>query len=429
MTDQLVIPYQGEARDIYAVYFDPGAHRAPSPRELDKAAARWRDDHLEDPLKQAMAEFAKSGLVSIGVQPVSSMPEIPIPLLRHLGMGELEERVVQSAKHVVVVVCQDLNMPPRAGLWTGLASALGIAELLDGVLFDPDALRIIDRQAAAKWFSPMGLVSAARHIIVPFSVGDSGLGWMTTRGLQKFGLPDLELKDVPPQLQRLSILLNAVAQFLIEAGFRATAKVQGGISSLLLDREVTIDPNVIHRASGEPPEDVAADAEVTVGLHFDSTAGDFPFITITRPNRVLSDQGEWLYSVMKRLIPVDDVPHMVSSESDEMTAAHERAVAELPQIRARFQAGLEPGEVLMIKHGFPTSHDDREFMWVTVTKWRDGKISGQLSNIPNDVPSLSIGHEVTIPESEVFDWVLLLAHGGTEGGYTNEVAIRGGQGG
>jgi len=323
----------------------------------------------------------------------------------------------------VVLTSQDLNIPPRAGLWTNLASALGIAELLDGVVFDPDALRIIDRQEGPKWFSPVGLVSAARHIIVPFSVGDSGLGWMTTRGLQKFGLPDLQLKDIPPHLQRLSILLNAVAQFLVETGFRATANAEGDVSSLLLDREVTIDPSVIQRALGKPADDVAADAEIMVGLQFDPTAGDFPFITIARPGDVLSDQGEWLYAVMKRLVPVDYVPRLVPRESDEMAAAHERAVAELPQIRARFQAGLQPGEVLMIKHGFPTPDDDREYMWVTVTSWRDDKISGRLSNIPNDVPLLSIGQEVRISESEVFDWVLLLGNGETKGGYTNLVAM------
>lgn len=423
MTDQISIPYQGEARDVYAVYFSSAANRMPSQRDLEKASVRWRDGHLEDPLKHAVEEFANRGFVSIKVQPASSLPELPIPLLRHLGMGELEERIVQSAKQVAVLMSQDLNIPPRAGLWGALSAALGIAEMLDGVIFDPDALRIIDRLEAAKWFSAIGLVSASRHIIVPFSVSDNGLGWMTTRGLQKFGLPDLELKDIPPNLQRMSILLNAVAQFLVETGFRATAMAKGDVSSLLLDREVTIDPSVIQRALGKPADDGAADAGFRVGLQFDPAAGDFPFITITRPGNVLSDQGEWLYAVMKRLVPLDDIPRMVPSASDEMAAAHERAVAELPQIRARFRAGLQPGEVLMIKHGFATPDDDREYMWVTVTKWRDDKIAGRLSNIPNEVPSLSIGQEVTVSESEVFDWVLLMGDGETEGGYTNQVAM------
>jgi uncharacterized protein YegJ (DUF2314 family) len=159
-------------------------------------------------------------------------------------------------------------------------------------------------------------------------------------------------------------------------------------------------------------------------LRFDPTAGDFPMIQIVRPDDVTTDQGEWLYSVMKRLVPVDDVPRMAATESDEMTAAHERAAAELPQIRARFQKGLRPGEILLVKHGFPTPDESREYMWVTVTRWNEGKISGQLSNIPNDVPSLRLGQMVTISESDVFDWMLRLAHGETEGGYTNAVVNR-----
>jgi len=421
MTEQITIPYHGEARDIYAVYFST-AKKSPSDKDLQQAAERWREAHLDDPLKHAAAEFIKRGFAAVRVQPVASLPELPVPLLRHLGLGEPEERVVQSAKHAVVVMCQDLNIPPRSGLWTGLALALAAAELVDGVVFDPDALRIIDRQEAAGWFSPMGLVSAARHTILPFSVSETGLGWMTTRGLQKFGLPDLELKDIPPNLQRLGIVMNAVAQFLIEKGFAATAKAHGEISSLVIDRDVTIDAAVIQRSTGTSQEDLAPEAEVTVGLEFDPTAGDFPFLTITRPRHVLSNHSEWLYSVMSRLLPVDDVPHMVASDSDAMTAAHQRAVAELTDVRARFQAGLEPGDVLMVKHGFPTSDGDREFMWVTVTKWGDGKVRGKLSNIPNDVPALSIGQDVTVDESEVFDWVVLLGRGGREGGYTDQVA-------
>ena len=56
------------------------------------------------------------------------------------------------------------------------------------------------------------------------------------------------------------------------------------------------------------------------------------------------------------------------------------------------------------------------------------QITGQLSNIPNDVPSLTLGQMVTIPESDVFDWILKRPHGDDEGGYTHEVVMRQSQG-
>jgi len=224
VSEKLTIPFRGEARDIYVVYFSPAAHAIPSGDDLENAARRWPMGHLEDPLKAAVAAFFDRRFVSIRVQPVTSLPELPIEVLQLMGLGELEERVVRAATHAVLVLTQDLNIPPRSGLWSALSGALGIAEMLDGVIFDPDALRIIAREEAARWFSPMGFVSVSRHIIVPFSVGDSGLGWMTTRGLQKFGLPELELRDVPPHLERIGHLMNGVAQLLIEEGFRAALR-------------------------------------------------------------------------------------------------------------------------------------------------------------------------------------------------------------
>jgi hypothetical protein len=35
------------------------------------------------------------------------------------------------------------------------------------------------------------------QIVVPFSAGANGLGWITTNGLGKFGLPDLQIRDFP----------------------------------------------------------------------------------------------------------------------------------------------------------------------------------------------------------------------------------------
>src|SRR5262249_26886322 len=155
----------------------------------------------------------------VRVDPVDKLPfpQPPVSLLRYTGLGELEERVFGAARHAVVIGCGDWNAPPRVGLWSALAMALGSAAHLDGVIFDPDALRIVSRQAALEWFTDRGAIAASQHILVPFSVGhEDGLGWMTTRGLEKFGLPDLELRDVPPNLDRLSVLMNSVAQLLVE---------------------------------------------------------------------------------------------------------------------------------------------------------------------------------------------------------------------
>ena len=423
MADRLTIPFRGEAGDVYAVYFSPAAHAVPEDDQVRNAARHWQERHLEDPLKQAVAAFVKRALVTMRVQPVASLPELPLSLLRYVGLGELEDRVVRSATHAVVVLTQDLNIPPRAGMWSALSAALGIAGMLDGVIFDPDALRIVDRSAAAGWFSPMGVVAAARHIIVPFSVGESGLGWMTTRGLQKFGLPDLQLTEVPPNLDRLSVLLNSVAQYLIDSGFKAALERHGEIDSLELDAEVAIDPHVVARALARAG---AADGlrGVRVGLRFDADAQP-PTITIVRPSGVASSQAEWLYTVVEALSEQKtETPIMAKTDSDEMTAAHQRAMSEMPGVKQRFGGGLRPGEVLFMKYGFPTPDGDREFMWFAVTGWAGPMLAGQLANEPRQIPSLRLGQEVSIPEVDVFDWMVQRPDGGHDGGYTSDVAMR-----
>ena len=423
MGSTLTIPFRGEAGDVYAVYFSPAAHDVPEPEDIRNAARHWQERHLENPLRQAVTAFVKRGLVSIQVQPVVELPELPLDVLRYVGLGELQERVVRSATHAVVILTQDLNIPPRAGMWSALSAALGNAEMLDGVIFDPDALRIIDRPAAASWFSPMGIVSAARHIIVPFSVGDSGVGWMTTRGLQKFGLPDLQLTEVPPNLDGLSLLLNAVAQHLIDQGFRAALESHGEIVELELQDEVVIDHRLVARALGRS-EGPPLRREVRVGLRFESEAQP-PTITIVRPPDVRLSQAEWLYSVLEAMSDQQaEAPYMAKTDGDEMTAAHNRAMSEMATVKQRFGVGLHPGEVLFMKYGFQTPDGDREFMWFAVTGWSGPIVAGQLANEPRQIPSLRLGQAVSIPETEVFDWMLRRPDGSHDGGYTSDVAMR-----
>ncbi|HEV2217114.1 MAG TPA: DUF2314 domain-containing protein, partial [Candidatus Dormibacteraeota bacterium] len=83
-----------------------------------------------------------------------------------------------------------------------------------------------------------------------------------------------------------------------------------------------------------------------------------------------------------------------------------------------------PGEVLFMKHGFATPDGDREFMWFAVTAWAGPMVAGQLANEPRQIPSLRIGQAVSIPETDVFDWMLRRPDGSHDGGYTSDVAMR-----
>lgn len=422
----MTIPITGSVGSAYVVFFAPASGGSPTPEALAEAVARWSDSHLEPPLRDAVAMFRRQGLVPIELRPAADLPPLPIDLLRHMGLGELEERIARAATEVVLVTGQDLNVRPRIGLWAALAAALGVREFLQGVVFDPDALRIIDPDKAAKWCSATGEIGVTHHIIVPFSIGDRGLGWMTTRGLQKFGLPDLELRDVPPNLNQISVLMNAVAQFLVEETFRRVAESKGKVDQLTIASEIGVDRALVARAGARKPDgDPAAARAATVALRYDSNERmpGPPMIRLERPPGFSGDSGIWLNQIAGQLLGSEDKVRMTRTSGEAMTRAHERAVAELPQIKQRFMAGLQPGEVLFIKHGFPTSAGSKEFIWATVNRWEGSALTVQVANDPADVPGLLIGMTVMLGEADVFDWMLQLPGDRSEGGYTTKVVL------
>ena len=76
---------------------------------------------------------------------------------------------------------------------------------------------------------------------------------------------------------------------------------------------------------------------------------------------------------------------------EEIEAASERARAKLPELQKAFEAGLKPGELILVKAPFKTADGDREFMWVEISSWKADEIGGTLQNEPFNVPELKAG--------------------------------------
>jgi uncharacterized protein YegJ (DUF2314 family) len=422
----VTIPLKSQLDAVYVVYFAP-AEGLPEQASLQQTAAAWQDANLKSPLRDDLAKFRDTGFLTFQVEKVGELPRPPVNLLRYTGLGEVEERILNDATHAVVVRCADMNAPPRFGLWSALAASLAVAGRLKGLVFDPEALRIFKLDAARRWFTERGNIAASQHIIVPFSLGHkAGLGWMTTRGMSKFGFPDLELRDVSPNLDRLSILMNSVAQLLIEAGMRKTVETGGKADQLDVPGEVAIEPELVAKAQGrettaDSPQPAAA---IRVGLQFDPKGrSPDPLMIRLVPPEGERDTGVWLNKVAGVLLGSTSNPRMVKTASERMQEAHTRAIAEMPYAKKRFADGLRPGELLFVKHGFETQSGSQEYLWLVVTQWPGQHVVGQLANDPHDVPGLKIGQTVTVAEADLFDWMIQLPGDQSEGGYTSQVVI------
>jgi hypothetical protein len=116
---------------------------------------------------------------------------------------------VTQARTAVTLVLRSRGAVARAVL-AGMEIADGIAEHADGVVIDvvaerlmlPGEWRVDDRRRE---------IDAREHVTVHV-VEDGGALWIHTHGLLKFGRPELEVFDVPYDLQ------HAVAAYVVDTG-------------------------------------------------------------------------------------------------------------------------------------------------------------------------------------------------------------------
>jgi uncharacterized protein YegJ (DUF2314 family) len=110
---------------------------------------------------------------------------------------------------------------------------------------------------------------------------------------------------------------------------------------------------------------------------------------------------------------------MVQVEADDplMVKAVAAARDGWPKFVAAYEA--RSGENFSVKA--PVSHSgNTEFIWVTVTALEGDTIYGELANDPADLGPLKHGSKVTVPVSELNDWVYTDADGNLNGGFTME---------
>ena len=109
---------------------------------------------------------------------------------------------------------------------------------------------------------------------------------------------------------------------------------------------------------------------------------------------------------------------------DELLLASQQAREKLPSLRAAFNAGLTPGEFIVVKAPFATPDGDNEYMWVEVVSWEGTKIKGVLKNEPYNIPDLHGGQIVEVSQDIVFDYVRRFPDGTEEGNETGKIIER-----
>jgi uncharacterized protein YegJ (DUF2314 family) len=392
-----------------------------APEDVKQAALEWASVQAE-PVRATVTGAIESPGTQLRVVPKEEAPTPPRALLAATGMGPDEERRFRQATHLVLVTAEATRANlPEATLGT-LAIAQALAAKFDGVCFDPIEPRLIPVRRQYVVPPSNGALVIANHIVCPASDGPSG-AWHTTTGLKRFGFCNLEMRHVPQGLsQGITAVLMTVAQRLVtEAASQARAGSDGEADAVVLpaEIEITAEDLVAAFGKGTPPA-----GRTTVRVTFDGSGRDGmdPLIEIGPPMSFSGDVGRWYHEMLGDLLKLD-ASEVVSPAADRKAALEEataRAQREWPDLRARFEAGLPPGQMLAVKRRFSHARG-AEFMWVALVGLQGGDVLGTLMNESTDDANLKRGANVRFPETDIFDWGLVGDGGFVEGGYTDAV--------
>jgi uncharacterized protein YegJ (DUF2314 family) len=351
----------------------------------------------------------------------------PPDLLRIFGATDTDCAALGSAAQLLAVSCW---LPPSVAATHEVVARTATLALVENavgaIVVDAAIPRLvaIDHLRDDAGSTAMAFV---RAVVVPVSAGERG-SWLTTKGLGRWGLPELQVVDVPPQLADAWVsILSGLALALVER-FHAdlAAAVEEGRPPAILEiaEQVLVTRDHVARAYADASEQ-ELEGRATVQLRWDppTDPGEDAFLTVRPPDSYARSAGEFLAEVVDSLFAVSEST-MGYLEPDDpgMAAAVATARSCLDVARRRLLAGeLEHHRLLMVKWRLDVDDGSAEFPWMFVTDWSDPAwIAGSSAVDAHADPSIRVGRPVRVRAEDVVDWGLFVDGDGiVEGGWTN----------
>ncbi len=440
MAEDLILPVPGL---MSAVYLIPAALSAQAVKERAAAGITAR---LVSPLGVAARMMLDSGALTVQVMPSSSLPSVPGQLQEYLGVApELVRAVTEASELVVVRALSQPGWPPLHE-WAGRACAAVLAEQAGVPLVDTATPKVLAADVALRTLPTAAdaRFRLADWMLVFQSAGSAGL-WMATKGLSRFGLPELQVRNVPPQLGNAwthvltglaSSLLGTWLNALRDRAEPAFARLPAVIEVRQAHIARGYDAPEAHIARGRisPEGDLARDYDspvaegpaTAVRLIFDPSPRDDEdsFLSVQPPDHFPASAGEFLAGVCAALFgqPGQEIRYL--APSDEMERAMRAAREALPAVRARFLADdLPPRARLMVKHEISLA-GQAEYPWAYVTSWADpARVLGNSAADATLDPGIRAGRPVVVDAARIIDWAIWIdGKGIVEGGQTNVIA-------
>lgn len=249
------------------------------PADIDEAALRAAE-RLPEPIRTAVVQMLDTPLLSVQLLPTAEAPPLPTHLLRVFGATPAQIGAAASASHVVI--CQAVYRAawPPVHEWHARGLAAALTQELVGTLVDAATPRLLDpAEALASLPGDDFAIPLTRWIMIPQSPDGAGL-WMTTKGLDRFGLPELQVIDVPEDLAApWTAALNGVATALLDTWYEAL-EGQEEPPFVNLPAELIISSSDVAEAYGETAPEPERTTSVRLRLDPPDDFDDQTFLSV-----------------------------------------------------------------------------------------------------------------------------------------------------
>jgi hypothetical protein len=411
---------------LSAFYLVPAKLTADAAKELAMTAVAG---HVADPVGTVTRKMLEVGAVKITSSPASALPPLPVALQKHMRVPpSIIDAAANASDFVMVHASWPPGWPPiHETVAAGTAAALAAEMRVPVVdMYVPKILApedVLSRLPDAEY-----KVNLADWVQVFQSDEDNGL-WMTTKGLGRFGLPELQIRNVPPQLgQPVTLASSGLANRLLDLWLEGIGESGEEPRFATLPALIEVGEADVAAAYMTEPR---GGGTVAVRLTSDPEleVGSDSFLTVQPPDDFPGSVGEFLANVCEVLFGEQRQDVRYLRTSDAMADAIRLARASLPAIRDRYIAGdLPPSTRLMVKHHVKSANGG-EYPWAFVTSWKDpARVLGSSAGDAVRNGRIRAGHPIVIDSGDIVDWALWTDKEGIiEGGRTNMVALQEGR--
>jgi hypothetical protein len=238
--------------------------------------------------------------VTVESYPAKRAPVPPVGLLRAMGTdSEVTDKIAGSATITMVQATSDSSWPPVHEL-VARNLAMRLARNHDGVVIDlrsPVALETSEPDDLQTAIETFRLVDWVR---VPSSPDPDRRGtvWTTTKGLTRFGPPELQVFGVPERLMGGWVaVLSGIAYVLLREQWQAVeASPSIALREVPREHRLTLrDVALAYSDQARDSSDPGLDVGVTFSVELDPAVdeGADSFLTVVPPEDYSGEPAEW----------------------------------------------------------------------------------------------------------------------------------------